>query len=143
MKKGQAAMEFLMTYGWAILTVLIAIAALAYFGVLNPGKYVPSSCVLAPGLGCNDFKVTHEKIILVIRNGMGQDLIPFNVTIGGDCNGSTQISEFIDGEEKIFTINCTPNGILGSKIKESIIVQYTSENEISHTKIGAISSRVE
>ncbi len=28
--------EFLMTYGWAILVVVAAIAALAYFGVLNP-----------------------------------------------------------------------------------------------------------
>lgn len=34
-KKSQAAMEFLMTYGWAILVVLAAIAALAYFGVLK------------------------------------------------------------------------------------------------------------
>jgi uncharacterized protein (UPF0333 family) len=30
-QRGQAAMEFLMTYGWAILVVLIAIGALAYF----------------------------------------------------------------------------------------------------------------
>lgn len=29
-------MEFLMTYGWAILVVLIAILMLAYFGVLSP-----------------------------------------------------------------------------------------------------------
>lgn len=35
-RKGQAAMEFLMTYGWAILVVLAAIGALAYFGVLSP-----------------------------------------------------------------------------------------------------------
>lgn len=35
-KKGQAAMEFLMTYGWAILTGLIAIGVLAYFGVFSP-----------------------------------------------------------------------------------------------------------
>ena len=35
-KKSQAAMEFLMTYGWAILVVLVAIGALAYFGVLSP-----------------------------------------------------------------------------------------------------------
>ena len=30
-RKSQAAMEFLMTYGWAILVVLVAIGALAYF----------------------------------------------------------------------------------------------------------------
>jgi uncharacterized protein (UPF0333 family) len=35
-KKSQAAMEFLMTYGWAIIVVLVAISALAYFGVLSP-----------------------------------------------------------------------------------------------------------
>jgi uncharacterized protein (UPF0333 family) len=39
MRKGQAAMEFLMTYGWAILVVLAAIGALAYFGVLSPDKF--------------------------------------------------------------------------------------------------------
>lgn len=44
-KKGQAAMEFLMTYGWVILVVLGAIAVLAGFGFLdfseweNPDKY--------------------------------------------------------------------------------------------------------
>jgi hypothetical protein len=29
-------MEFLMTYGWAILVVIAAFAALIYFGVLDP-----------------------------------------------------------------------------------------------------------
>jgi uncharacterized protein (UPF0333 family) len=41
MRKGQAAMEFLMTYGWAIIIVLAAIGALAYFGVLSPQKLLP------------------------------------------------------------------------------------------------------
>ena len=44
MKRGQVALEFIMTYGWAILVVLVAIGALAYFGVLNPGKYLPEKC---------------------------------------------------------------------------------------------------
>jgi len=43
MKKGQALMEFLMTYGWAILVVLVAIGALAYFGVLNPERFLPKT----------------------------------------------------------------------------------------------------
>jgi len=36
MKKGQVAFEFLMTYGWAIIVVLVVVGALAYFGVLSP-----------------------------------------------------------------------------------------------------------
>jgi len=47
-KKGQndGAMEFLMTYGWAILVVLAAIGALAYFGILGG----PLNCACT---GCN------------------------------------------------------------------------------------------
>jgi hypothetical protein len=33
-------MEFLLVYGWAILVVIAAIAALAYFGVLDPANLV-------------------------------------------------------------------------------------------------------
>ncbi|MBI3036442.1 hypothetical protein HYY73_01620 [Candidatus Woesearchaeota archaeon] len=42
--KGQAAMEFLMTYGWAILVVLVVIGALSYFGVLSPSTLLPEKC---------------------------------------------------------------------------------------------------
>ena len=38
-KKGQATMEFLATYGWAILVVLCAIGVLLYFGVIDPDSF--------------------------------------------------------------------------------------------------------
>jgi len=147
MKKAQAAMEFLMTYGWAILVVLIAIIALAYFGVLNPGRYMPSSCILEPGLGCIDFKVDGEtnEIILVIRNGMGVDLDPFEIYIGGKCDGSEKIDTpggFIDGAAEAFVIDCNEI-ISGSKFKESVKMSYTSPSNVSHVKTGSISARIE
>jgi len=37
MKKGQAAMEYLMTYGWAILIVIVVVAALYAMGVFSFG----------------------------------------------------------------------------------------------------------
>jgi len=55
--KAQAAMEFLMTYGWAILVVLVVIGALAYFGVLSPGRLLPDRCQLPPGVSCEDFSL--------------------------------------------------------------------------------------
>ena len=42
-RKSQAALEFLMTYGWAVLVVLVVIGVLAYFGVLNPCRFYPES----------------------------------------------------------------------------------------------------
>jgi len=144
MKKAQAAMEFLMTYGWAILVVLLAIAALAYFGVLNPGKYLPSSCTLGTGLSCTDFKVDGAAgtVTLVIRNGMGEDLNPFNVSIAGGCVGEAfAVGGLVDGEQETIVINCS--SITGSKFKEDISMMYTGESGLSHTKTGSISAQVE
>jgi uncharacterized protein (UPF0333 family) len=58
MRRGQAAMEFLMTYGWAILVVLAAIGALAYLGVLNPSNLVQGRCSSGGDITCNDAGVT-------------------------------------------------------------------------------------
>ena len=49
-------MEFLLTYGWAILVVLVAIGALAYFGIFNVNIYYktnPDKCVCEQK--CEDF----------------------------------------------------------------------------------------
>ncbi|MAG47369.1 hypothetical protein CL617_02085 [archaeon] len=51
-KRAQAAMEFLMTYGWAILIILIALGVLFYLGVFNP--QTPTNCIPnAPISSCN------------------------------------------------------------------------------------------
>ena len=53
LRKAQAALEFIMTYGWAMLIVLIAIGFLAFFGVFSPHTFLPDMCVLGiPGLKC-------------------------------------------------------------------------------------------
>ena len=56
-KKGQSAMEYLMTYGWAILVIIIVIAVLFYIGVLNPRNVTPSTCTFPPGISCQSFKL--------------------------------------------------------------------------------------
>ena len=98
-KRGQAAMEFLMTYGWALLVVLIAIGALAFFGVLNPSRFLPQSCVLGPGLACEDFKVTvnDRSIYMNVRNGLGRDLDVFFVYIDKKTGGGSEVCGGITG----------------------------------------------
>src|SRR3989344_682255 len=92
MRKGQAAMEFLMTYGWAILVVLVAIGALAYFGVLSPGKFLPESCIIGAGFSCDDFKIVDGGTgTIVIRNGIGEDVD--TVTLAIDDNGDGDYSD--------------------------------------------------
>ena len=61
-KKAQAAMEFLMTYGWAILIVLIVLAALFYLGIFSPRS--PNACIAIAPITCPDVKATASTDIL-------------------------------------------------------------------------------
>jgi hypothetical protein len=51
--KGQAAVEYLMTYGWAILALLIVLAALFSSGVLTPSYLVSDECAFGTNLKCD------------------------------------------------------------------------------------------
>src|SRR3972149_5660269 len=89
-KRGQAALEFLMTYGWAILVVLAAVGALAYFGVLSPDRFLPEKCTLPSGTACLDFRWDRTAgFTLVIQNAGGFDManamIMLNTTTGTNC----------------------------------------------------------
>jgi hypothetical protein len=41
--KSQAAMEYLMTYGWAILIIALALGVLYSLGIMNPKNFIPRS----------------------------------------------------------------------------------------------------
>jgi hypothetical protein len=70
--KGQAALEFMMTYGWAILVVLAAIGALSYFGILNPARFTPDTCLASSGFACPGKPIVNDtSIMFSIVNGLG------------------------------------------------------------------------
>lgn len=110
-KRSQAAMEFLLTYGWAILIVLVVIAALAYFGILSPQKLLPDKCFFQIGVSCVDFSASSEgypigdtmvqtpdelddKIYSLnfdLINNLGQDVYVTKVSITGKDIDCTEI----------------------------------------------------
>ena len=55
MKKGQASLEFLTTYGWAIFAILAIIGILAYSGISNVSDKIPESCTFNSGTSCGAF----------------------------------------------------------------------------------------
>ncbi|MFH1505576.1 MAG: hypothetical protein ABIE94_01150 [archaeon] len=100
-KKAQAAMEFLMTYGWAILVVIAAIAALSFFGVLNTSRLLPERCIGPTGLDCVEkASMSSNAISWVVKNNLGYELEITGFVNGGlsknDCtsleNGSWNIN---------------------------------------------------
>ncbi len=95
-RKSQAALEFLMTYGWAILVVLIVIGALAYFGVLNPTIMLPEKCTFQMGVYCKNHliqlgtgmidvdPIVNHSIFFELENGMGKGIIITEINVTGD-----------------------------------------------------------
>ena len=146
-KKGQAAMEFMMTYGWAILVVLIAIAALAFFGVLNPGGFFPNSCTVQSGVGCEDFKVSGgaDTVQVLLVNGLGDDLTSVSIGVGSCTEKSVSTwndGDTLGGDTGLTMENC---GTLdeGQRYEADIQINYTGSSEIEHTMTGQIRAEVE
>jgi len=146
--KSQAALEFIMTYGWAILVVLVAVGALAYFGVLNPDRFLPSKCTLSAGIGCvdftavNPFGVGNGYITVSIRNSLGYDIS--NVVFkASDCTDTDSVSLIKNGQDpvQLSATSCTITS--GGKYSGEINVSYTNaDTGIAHTTKGSINTRV-
>jgi hypothetical protein len=140
-RKAQAAMEFLMTYGWAILVVLAAIGALAYFGVLSPDRFLPEKCTLPSGVACLDFTGTAATVTLVIQNSAGFDMQSVNVYVnsttanfGCTAAGDTTLT---DGEKDTYT--CTTGGLASGKFKGTLSIGYTNaQTSMNHVKAGEL-----
>ncbi len=73
-KKGQAALEFLTTYGWAFLVILVMIGALAYFGVLDPTRFIPQRCQFGQELYCERFALIDDSV-----SASGNDEVNFEL----------------------------------------------------------------
>ncbi len=139
-RKSQAAMEFLMTYGWAILVVLVAISALAYFGVLSPDKFLPSDCKVSAGIACVDKKVSDTGITVTLQNGMGIDMSNLVVTAEG-CGQSSALAALNSGDKRNISIACT---LGGSKYNGDLSVAYTnSDTGLTHNVTGKLVDRIE
>ncbi len=139
-KRGQAAMEFLMTYGWAILAAIIAIAVLAYFGVFSPSRYMPDVCSVTAPLGCDEHQINSTAIGLIIRNGAGESITPSNVSLAG-CGEVTLGTAIADGGTRYYTFICAHSA--GAKFKGDIVITYTKTGStIAQKATGSVSGKV-
>ncbi len=129
-KRGQSALEFLMTYGWAILIILIAISALTYFGVLSPSRLLPARCMFSPEVGCEEFKISAPSTIAFrFKNNLGFaadfSSMTVNSTEFGSCVPGGQPYSLGAGKIQEATCNLVPGGLpSGEKIKVQIYMSY-------------------
>lgn len=148
-RRGQAAMEFLMTYGWAILAVTLSIAALAYFGILSPDKFFPGHCDMSGGISCPEYKISEANgIEISLQNnfGTGATISSVTVTCTSGCVGveNVPVNTVLENGGitgmTIFPVTVPSEG----KIKADVVVVYKrEEDQIDHTVSGEISGTPE
>jgi len=141
-KKGQAAMEFLATYGWALLVIVVAISALATFGVLNADKFLPERCIMPSGIACLSHKATTDSVQVVLQNSLGQTMLVTNLVVG-DCSAYTSATSIANGGKITFSLEGCSNGGAGTRLKTDINLTYRDEEVIYHTRYGELIAVVE
>ena len=136
----QSAMEFLMTYGWAILVVLVAVMALSYFGVLSPDMFLSKKCTLPTGISCLDYEITNSRVLLVLQNNFGETITVNKIDVAGNSNSCSDNKsiELKNNEKAIFAILGCNNGGEGARFRGEVNITYTKEDLLSHALSGSI-----
>jgi len=150
MGRGQAAMEFLMTYGWAIAAVIVSIGALSYFGIINPKSTIPESCVMASGLSCKETIVTsgtQTGLNMRLHNDMS-DPITINAVQAdpGDGPKRCDFTPALVTSGSDLSVNCSFTNIftVGDTVKLKTSVNYTkSGGYFNHVLNGEITAKVQ
>ena len=145
-KKSQAALEFIMTYGWAILVVLVAVGALAYFGVLSPDRFLPSKCTMQPGIACLDHSastVTNE-LKVVVQNSLGYD-ITITALESQFCTAQPSLSAGV-GNGQSYTATLACNFGTATKYNGQFNITYTTPSDVgglTHKNLGQITTKLQ
>jgi len=140
MRRGQAAIEYLMTYGWAILIIIIIGVALVALGLTNPAMWAPPK----GASGFSGFQVTDwayftngtdGNLSLVIVNKYGSRIKINNLTgkigtkssTGWTCEGELELES---GERIICNITF-------SGVSISPGARYSADVSINFTDVGS------
>ncbi len=125
-RRGQAAMEFLMTYGWAILAAIIVIGVIAFYILPNLGSGGSSNLQQPFYVAPEEVHLnTTGLIVKVSYNGNGiATIAAINSTSGStSCtNTSTIISS---GAKKEIVLTCSPALVVGDKFNGKTTIYYT------------------
>ena len=161
--RSQASLEFLTTYAWAFLVIVITISALYYFGIFDFGRYLPQKCTFPDQFECLDFSLKPAVVRFKLVNNIGEDICVKSAVASNDANppiactfdtsthaqGSCAASEieWTHASEKDFElISCTGGAYLPDERAElKITMSYYAINTPSkpiHSINGKINGRV-
>jgi len=138
--KGQAAMEFLMTYGWAILAAIIVIGILGYY-YFSSDVLTPKASVVNPPFYLNAQNAQTTGVTLELKNNGGETYNIQSVTVS-NCNSTAAAPGAITaGNITTISLPCTLSS--GSTFKGDIAVTYRKVgSSVDLTSTGSMTEPV-
>jgi hypothetical protein len=133
-KKGQSALEYLMTYGWALVVIVIVIAALFAFGIFNPPS--AGTCTGLDKLAYSDhgYDATTQTFSISVKNGTGSVLTTFDGSIDAADMNSTPGGTWDLGDSQLFSLTGT-----AQTSPVAVVFTYTTASNIIHTETASCS----
>jgi len=148
--KAQSAMEYLMTYGWAILIIAVVLAILYQLGLFGGGaSLVSTSCLATTGFLCASPQLNTTGNLIVQFGQVGE-----TITLTGiACTNSTttpsamqniQQTPLATGQKTNLVFTCAlSSNTIGTTFKGYLWVQYNSQTQNGNIgKVGAITAVV-
>jgi len=134
-KKGQAALDFLMTYGWAIALVVIVAAALFALGVFDVSNFIGTK---APGfseVAVQGWSYSGAVLQARLTNQVGQkiNITGMSVVVGSAspvaCTG-TPVQLAVGETTAVGALNCTglASQSVGTGYQAKLTINYTDMN---------------
>ncbi|MFP4118976.1 MAG: hypothetical protein ACLFTH_02890 [Candidatus Woesearchaeota archaeon] len=125
-RKAQAAVEFLMTYGWAILAMGVVIGALSQFGFFDFQNNVPNQCKLGSEFICDVASLDESGDLYLEFTAANKPLNVSKIRCEYD-DGTTTESEYDDmilspGKNSV-VLACEPSPAPEISEKEKIVLK--------------------
>jgi len=131
-KRAQSAMEYLMTYGWAILIIAVVLGALYVLGVFNGTSFLGTSCIAGSGYQCTNLLLHTSALSFTFGQATGNNwanvilyAVPTGTTLDTGTDASNSIGTLSSGQTTPVSITLTPTVSTGSTWSGYIYADYS------------------
>ena len=142
--KGQAALEFLTTYGWAFLVILVMIGGLSYFGVFDFKSKMPDSCTFSGrDIECKAWQINNDadsdQIKLRIKNLGERDMYVKGIKLleRSLSNDGGAFCSFTNSTDiQLTNPSITYNGQIAPHTESDLVFTNTSALDVCGIRVG-------
>ena len=130
-QKGQAALEYMMSYSWALVVIAIVVGVLIFMGILRAP--ITSICTGYEKLGYSDHTLdANGNFALYLSNGTGMTMKNISVGFSPELGGSAASSASVVASGNDFIIFGQTNVRAGEEYKGTITVSYVRGKYARH-----------